>query len=284
MKCRILEFCTKPGNSIDLLPDRELDIRVFQGKLLKVGSSAVTELELSNNNKARKLDWLEAGRGIAAFVVLLSHCYALDAPPAWLLTITVWGKLGVAFFFILSGFIMCHAHSQDLNVPSRVPYFLYRRWLRIFPTYWLVLLFAIAVRQLLGNSDYRIDIDAGFFLNQFFLITPTPFLDVAWTLRHEIVFYAFFTVAIFNVRLGSLILALWLLSILYSAAWDMPCGLITAGTVRCEVIKGVSAPLLFSHLNLYFFAGMAVWIARSKNLLMETTLVLNSLGGCAFYR
>ena len=58
------------------------------------------------------------------------------------------GRYGVDFFFVLSGFIICYAHwddiaSNSINSAPRVIRFAKRRFVRIYPTYWLVFLITI---------------------------------------------------------------------------------------------------------------------------------------------
>jgi exopolysaccharide production protein ExoZ len=223
----------------------------------------------------KKLEWVEVGRGIAAFVVLLSHAYVLDAAPPFLLFFGVWGKLGVAFFFILSGFIICYVHRSDVNRPDRAPNFAFRRFVRIFPTYLLILIVAIFIRQTLGNSDYRLALDASFLIRQFFLLDPAPFIDVAWTLRHEVLFYALFLIFIIDRRIGMLAFAIWFFAIILNADWREPCALITAGTSRCAVI-GLSLPLLTAHLNLYFYVGAAIALALERGNIRAITFAFSA--------
>ena len=61
---------------------------------------------------------LQYGRGLAAVAVLLHHaCLATAAfgekPPRLVESIINRGNLGVDFFFVLSGFIIMHAHGAD---------------------------------------------------------------------------------------------------------------------------------------------------------------------------
>ena len=55
------------------------------------------------------------------------------------------GHAGVEFFFVLSGFIILHIHWKDLGHPSRFSSFAGKRFLRIYPMYWLVLAAIIPV-------------------------------------------------------------------------------------------------------------------------------------------
>ena len=84
---------------------------------------------------------LQVLRGIAALLVLVFHAayftsQKLTAP--WMAEWTIrLGFLGVMVFFVLSGFLMEAAVRR-----YSVGMFLMHRFLRLFPTYWLVVLLA----------------------------------------------------------------------------------------------------------------------------------------------
>jgi peptidoglycan/LPS O-acetylase OafA/YrhL len=63
------------------------------------------------------------------------------------------GRCGVDFFFILSGVVIFMAHSNDLSKPSRIRPFLWKRFRRIYPIYWIMLIPTIAIQlfQLTNN-------------------------------------------------------------------------------------------------------------------------------------
>jgi peptidoglycan/LPS O-acetylase OafA/YrhL len=86
---------------------------------------------------------LHYGRGVAALLVCLFHSYGLIEKYFGGMA---WGNLfqaghsGVEFFFILSGFIILHAHRQDAGRPEKIQPFLLKRAIRILPLFWLVTL------------------------------------------------------------------------------------------------------------------------------------------------
>lgn len=203
-----------------------------------------------------KLGWIEFGRGGAALAVVLSHSF-LVAAPDYMSFMFLWGRWGVAFFFVLSGFIIYHVHRDDLGRIDKAKTFAWRRFIRIFPTYWLVLFIALFVRQNLGNPEYRLDIDSLFIIKQIFMIPQDLFVPVAWTLRHELLFYAVFLVAIFDLRVGTALFVVWLAAIIYQCINETPCGLITIGDARCS-IETKPRGIVTHYLNLYFFCGMAI--------------------------
>ena len=64
--------------------------------------------------------------------------------PRWLQTIIHNGHLGVAVFFVLSGFVMSHSlfgYRMNLNLLGR---FTLRRSLRLDPSYWIAIAISLA--------------------------------------------------------------------------------------------------------------------------------------------
>ena len=55
------------------------------------------------------------------------------------------GYAGVEFFFVLSGFIMVLVHRRDFGQPSKALVFMRKRVVRIYPIYWLVMAFLLAI-------------------------------------------------------------------------------------------------------------------------------------------
>ena len=75
-----------------------------------------------------------------AVLVIYSHCFHLGGfGRDRLATLTdgrfAFGSLSVAMFFVLSGFLICRSASVSPSVPR----FLWHRFLRIFPAYWVCL-------------------------------------------------------------------------------------------------------------------------------------------------
>ena len=76
-----------------------------------------------------------------AILVIYSHCFHLggfgkDRLAAFTDGRYAIGSLSVAMFFVLSGFLICRSASVSRSVPR----FLWHRFLRIFPAYWVCLL------------------------------------------------------------------------------------------------------------------------------------------------
>src|SRR6476646_4697263 len=95
-----------------------------------------------------KLQTVQAARGAAAMLVLLFHLtYLAQAFLGFDLFRGVFkfGYSGVDFFFVLSGFIISFVHGQDVGRPERLGRYLRKRFVRIYPVYWVVALALLPV-------------------------------------------------------------------------------------------------------------------------------------------
>jgi Predicted acyltransferases len=207
-----------------------------------------------------KLRTLQAGRAIAAILVVLGHCSReiFFLPKYWGLKpfgrALDFGHSGVEFFFVLSGFIIFHVHQQDLDMPERLSRFLRKRWLRVYPIYYIVfagMLAAFFAHPAWGKGHERqmTTILSSIALVKFWPVDPV--LPVAWTLFHEVKFYCAFGLAIVSVRIGTAMAAA-----------------LVAGTVFQLVYGSFAFPLdfLLSPFNLLFALGaLAAQIYNKHN-------------------
>lgn len=164
---------------------------------------------------------LQDCRAVAALLVVLFHAAGTLAKEKYLgaallpLDHFFWfgGDAGVAFFFVLSGFIIHHVHAKDIGTPQRCPDYLFKRAIRIYPAY--IVLFtatavaALAVPALRGSLPQNglVWLKAICLLPQDMRVvggTGAPVLVVAWSLQYELVFYGLMALAILNRRLGQL--------------------------------------------------------------------------------
>ena len=160
-----------------------------------------------------RLNGIEAARGLAAFAVVLFHMNGCAAAHAGMPVFPALGNAihGVDFFFVLSGFIICHVHRGDIGRPAAAWDFVAKRCIRLFPVLWLVVLGTIALYTVAGRPI------SGPQVLTSLLLTPSrlePLPDTVWTLRHEFVFYCAFLVLILNRRIGLGLFAGWTLAVL----------------------------------------------------------------------
>jgi exopolysaccharide production protein ExoZ len=158
-------------------------------------------------------------RALAAIMVALFHFTPLVGPSVDLGI----GAKGVDIFFVISGFVIAHAHRQDLIARNSAPWqawrdFMLKRLIRIVPLYWLTLCCTLGYltwRAIPFNAPWKD-----------FLFIPQPSAINAqqiypafipgWTINAEMFFYLLFSLAVAWPRLRYALLALL-------------CGLVVAG-------------------------------------------------------
>jgi exopolysaccharide production protein ExoZ len=132
---------------------------------------------------------IQVARALAACVVVIYHTNFLANnfpgllidPPYWI----HFGFAGVDLFFVVSGFVISVVTDRPRN---SVGEFLAKRAVRILPFYWF---FTIAwlIISIVGGKGAPTATD----LLRSIAVFPTyhlPFLQVGWTLEHELIFYA----------------------------------------------------------------------------------------------
>lgn len=246
------------------------------------------------------IDGLRAG---AAFLVLVFHVAEragmnrADAT-SWVADYTSqFGRLGVSIFFAISGFLLYRpfavAHLDGAPAPALGPY-LRRRFLRIFPAYWV----ALVAYALLAAPALRESITDHLLLRVSLLQGWSDSLalsgvSVAWTLTIELTFYLVLPLYAWLVRrlagalgrgqalaaewiglgafyalglLGRWLLAEKLVPIGGLAPWTdlFAMGMVVA-VVRARQQQGAKAPALFRYLGRYPLLGVAlvlelVWV------------------------
>jgi peptidoglycan/LPS O-acetylase OafA/YrhL len=207
-----------------------------------------------------KLRAIEAARALAAIAVVLMHAANLMRVEHFSGHIGLgglfdFGYVGVDFFFVLSGFIITFVHFHDIGHPGRIPYYLWRRFSRIYPIYWSILLlsiFVLAVGRLAIGKPIALDFGPEDIAGTIFLLisqsgTIEPkFLGVAWSLQFEVLFYIAFCVLLVNARLGFLFFSAWGLIIISGIVglvnFKLPFGL---GSAHClQFLSGVAVGAL----------------------------------------
>ena len=102
------------------------------------------------------------------------------------------GYIGVDLFFVISGAIMWHTTKWLYGYRDSTG-FLFRRFVRIFPVYWIFLALQTSVWLCLQPSNLK-------WVNFTKAITLVPashyFIGVAWTLTYELIFYIVFALLI----------------------------------------------------------------------------------------
>jgi exopolysaccharide production protein ExoZ len=204
------------------------------------------------------LKTLQAGRALAAICVAAFHL-SIDmglqryGGNAVFQEYTKHGHLGVDFFFVLSGFIILFAHTNDIGNPRAWASYAYKRFVRVFPIYWLYTTVFVLLLAFGFGTDAKSPGSMGDWFTTLTLIrftsAPMP-LGPAWTLFHEIAFYVTFSLLILSKRVG--VIAFIFSALIEILLYHYP-----------EVTDRTAFNVYTSAYGLYFLCGMgAFWLYK----------------------
>ena len=166
------------------------------------------------------------------------------------------GHAGVDFFFVLSGFIIATVHACDIGRPEAAADYLWKRFVRVYPVYWVATCIAIAITSLGVSgavSDGFRDMDFSSLAASLALVPQhqEPALGVAWTLAHEMLFYLAFASLILHRRAGTVIMGAWF-------GWSVVVTFRMTSDLSPWSPADLLSGFLGSSCHLQFAAGMAV--------------------------
>jgi peptidoglycan/LPS O-acetylase OafA/YrhL len=215
------------------------------------------------------LDGVQYLRGLCAVVVVISHCngiigkpehYSKMALPDWHIA----SLFAVATFFSISGFIIVIA-SLDANAMPRTSRaeFLLRRFVRIVPFLWLC---TLGYNLLSWAGTGALEWPAAL---RTLIVWPVGELkpNVAWSLRHELLFYLLYAVAMLGSGRKPALLLIWfaLSAAFYVISYDIGLGADVSASAWFEALKVFMGG---DHgANFQFAAGMGlayVYVRQSK--------------------
>ena len=98
---------------------------------------------------------LDIARGIACLSVFLYHINeTLESSIPALAKIAQFGNLGVPLFFVISGYVITASAEATLRKKGHSNAFLNRRFLRIFPPFWISILVVIPIPFIIAAVSY----------------------------------------------------------------------------------------------------------------------------------
>ncbi len=217
-----------------------------------------------------RFDSLQIGRGIAALLVVLVHATTfsrLNYHRPFAGNLFHRGSAGVVFFFVLSGFIICHRHGDDIGQPRALAGYLWRRLVRVFPIYWIVTLAILPAYFLFPRLGQGDETSPSIIATSLLLLPAyrAPILVAGWSLIHELWFYGLFALGI-GIRGKGI---RWLM-----AAWSVGIGVLAvSGWHRTEIAQSPWARLIFSSTYLEFLLGCAAAYLLRKRWLSTRVAV-----------
>jgi peptidoglycan/LPS O-acetylase OafA/YrhL len=146
----------------------------------------------------RRLEFLDALRGLAAIYVVIYHMLLLPqpnlVPPRWAAKFALAGGTGITLFFIVSAFSLYYTMPLRLKERSPVGSFYLHRFFRIAPLFYVLLVLSlIRDRWLFGQPHAALDVA----LSAAFVFNLVPLKQeglvwASWTIGVEMLFYLAF--------------------------------------------------------------------------------------------
>lgn len=225
----------------------------------------------------QKLESLQVGRGVAAFMVLLFHSQVFMRvvhPESGFARMFGFGRTGVDFFFVLSGFLMVYVHRRDFGAPRRLGVYAYKRLTRIYPVYWVLcavlvplVLLAPWVMQNQGKSTLAT------MLMSVFLVPHdgARLIGITWSLEYEMMFYLAFAAFFISARFGLACFGAWFAAIAGAAIWG-PATLNSIGVP--QIAPFILGFMLNLHVGEFMLGMVAAWLIQSDVRVRAPRLLL----------
>ena len=202
----------------------------------------------------RLLPGIHGLRGLAALAVVFFHVAELSgiATPVGFAFIHRDFKYGAHLFFVLSAFSLMYSTERNTHRPGWVSEYFIKRFFRIAPLFYCMLLFLILRQWLAGGTvvDFRTIL-----LNITFAFGFVPSSGLVWggwTIGVEMIFYVIFPVLLLTIKTSrqALVLMILLSLVSYFARYQL----------NAEYLRTDPKPRwdwsYFSFIsNLYFFAA-----------------------------
>ncbi len=171
---------------------------------------------------------------------------------------TAWslGGIGVATFFVISGFIMVYTTRDKFGKSGAGPAFIRRRITRIAPLYYITTVLVVALTALVNKTSFfppmaEIASSLAFIPYKNPEGEVVPLYALGWTLEYEMFFYVIFAAAMrFRLAVGLPIITIAL------------CGLVSIGTLLPGFSDGPWIAVVITYFTrpimLYFVIGMTI--------------------------
>lgn len=153
-------------------------------------------VQQKQHRKVKKLQSIDALRGIAILMVMLVHTsQVVSGLPSLTSQIADLGKLGVQLFFILSAYTLCLSASRRANEHNGLMLYYIRRFFRIAPLYYLgILLYGIFALATEADIHFTLEnvLANILFVHGFYMPANNTIVPGGWSIGTEMAFYAVF--------------------------------------------------------------------------------------------
>lgn len=234
-------------------------------------------VEKSKTEKFKRIGELDALRGLAALSVILFH-YTTKYSQIFNSEFTIsefnfkYGHYGVQLFFMISGFVIFMTLDKIKNGKD----FIFKRFIRLYPIYWICMIFTFIVTYVFQPGFGRTFRDFIFSFTMIPGLLGAKAVDGAyWSLVPELFFYLLMFLALITGLKNKIIYIgfIWMTLILVNLLIDLP--------MQLQVILNLKWGILFlmgiNYNYIYFYKSS--WINHFQilccvllSLLMEDAL------------
>lgn len=154
----------------------------------------------------RKLQYIDAIRGIAILMVILVHtAQKIEGLSSVINAVAQYGQMGVQLFFLASAYTLCRAFAQRRDEDKPLMAFFIRRFFRIAPLYYFGIIFYSAIYFLARELNLPLGMQLGpytlknvlanmFFVHGFVISANNNIVPGGWSIGTEMAFYSIFPV------------------------------------------------------------------------------------------
>ncbi len=215
------------------------------------------------------IPYIQAARGIAVVLVMLFHASQMANKYFQInfLGISDMGRSGgYAYFFVLTGFLMYTLYHNHFGHSEMWLSFIVKRFLRIYPLYWLITLAVIPVYFLVPSFGLGFETKPAEIIRSLLLVPGPnqPILGVAWSLIYIVFFYAAFSLLfVLKKSTAALLFTVWMVIIaLNSLGWihlkDNQWIRFLFDGLHLEFVLGVAVALVVRYVTIH---RSGIWLA-----------------------
>ena len=240
----------------------------------------------------KKIGLIQLVRGVGALLVCSFHMKTLLNTPTFAYGNFLFGSgaIGVALFFILSGFIIVYTTQNSGHNLDSVRLFALKRVVRIVPLYYLVTLIWIVG---LGQVGYYLLHNPDLLLRAFTFVPPFsrsvgpsfgfPPVVVGWTLYYEMLFYLIFCISLFFGKFRYAVLSFIILALVIGLPMLMGSAVDFSGS-RSYGFSFRYLEVMASPVMLYFLLGIGIgWVYLSSFSIKSRALIMLMVGSSLIY-